>query len=238
MKNETHLSDDAGPRLTRVEYWLMSTALEYCVILPEIVEPGVGELFNKVSHGVTSKLLVEALAGLFSRRWIYAMGPDSDEFYPEAKEIEAMLQYPVILGCDELSMEDRFKAREEMTRYRLTPEGGRQWELFAHPRWDMYITRSGSSDGGGPEQLEGELICSRKGFVEYFLEEVGTIGHQIVEGTVKWDVLTPWQATYWKELPEGHRVRYMFIGEDDWNWTGVPSHVMDYISNRLWCAWQ
>jgi hypothetical protein len=242
MKDEAHLSSDVGPRLTRVEYWLLGTALEYSVSLPSVASPTVEEFYNKDGHGATSKLLAEALANLFTRRWIYAIGPDSNEFYPAAEEIEAMFQPLVISGYDQLSIKDQIAAdkiaSEKMIHYRLTPEGGRQWELFAHPNWDMYITHSGGWGVSGREQRKGEIICPRKCHVEYFLEEVGTIGEQIVEGTIEWDVLTPWEATYWKELPKAYRVRYMFIEESDWDWTGVSFHIMDYIHNRHWCTWQ
>jgi len=200
MKDETQLSSDVGPRLTRVEYWLMEEVVDSKVSLPWVASPNVGDILNKEGHGVTPKLLAEALAGLFSRRWISAfVRSERDEFYPATEEIEAMFQWPVIPGYKQLSPEEQFKAEmiasEAMTYYQLTPEGGRQWEMFAHPNWNLYISHCrGSLQASG--QWEGEIICPTKCFVEQFLTEVDTVGQQGVEGTVEWDVLTPWEATY------------------------------------------
>ena len=32
----------------------------------------------------------------------------------------------------------------------------------------------------------------------------------VIPGSKHWDVLRPWQATYWKELPVGHRLRFNY----------------------------
>ncbi len=38
----------------------------------------------------------------------------------------------------------------------------------------------------------------------------------VVPGSEKWEELSPWQATYWKALPRGNRVRFLIARNPDW----------------------
>jgi hypothetical protein len=92
--------------------------------------------------------------------------------------------------------------------YYLTPKGGSRWESVANPDWSHYISMlSGLNESVGTWNTE--LISSDQQFLEKFFtvdEHVSTVVH--IDGTEVWDVLKPWQATYWKILPLGYRVRY------------------------------
>ncbi|MDM9384717.1 hypothetical protein QUB80_29085 [Chlorogloeopsis sp. ULAP01] len=92
--------------------------------------------------------------------------------------------------------------------YYLTSQGGARWESVAHPDWDRYcVVNIGFNESG--EIAESQVICPSKQFVEKFLSincYVSAVVH--VPGTEVWDVLEPWQATYWKNLPKGYRVRF------------------------------
>jgi hypothetical protein len=99
--------------------------------------------------------------------------------------------------------------------YYLTPQGGAYWETLAHPNWNRYYTCSivdiekftGYLDD---EIYELEMICSDQQLIEQFLKINCYLNlPDVYVGTeVVWDVIEPWQATYWKTLPRGYRVSY------------------------------
>lgn len=100
--------------------------------------------------------------------------------------------------------------------YYLTPQGGAYWENLAHPNWNRYYKFSivdiekftGYLDD---EIYECEMICSDRQLIEQLLNIncYLSVPDVYIPGTeVVWDVLEPWQATYWKTLPRGYRVRY------------------------------
>jgi hypothetical protein len=64
---------------------------------------------------------------------------------------------------------------------------------------------------GNAEPRDGEIIGSDRNLVEQY-DSLSRYDSDIsvVPGSEHWDVLQPWQATYWKELPVGHRLRYKY----------------------------
>ena len=59
---------------------------------------------------------------------------------------------------------------------------------------------------------------------------------QIDPNSVRWTRLTPWQATYWKELPVGHQARYRGKEIDG---DGISPHKYEIWSEklRMWQKW-
>jgi hypothetical protein len=94
--------------------------------------------------------------------------------------------------------------------YRLTPTGGAEWERAARPDWGRYVERSEERhDDGAP--VEHEILSPSAARAEAYLDFVR--GDRLWYGPVSnesiaRDVIRPWEATYWKTLPEGHRIRF------------------------------
>lgn len=105
-------------------------------------------------------------------------------FIPTPEEIIAAMEGELIMG------------------YWLTSQGGARWESASNPRWERYLTTA-----SGPEY---ELIAGgSRQVVEAYLELVPYIrGVTLLPKSIVWEVETPWQATYWKLLPEGHVVSF------------------------------
>lgn len=62
-------------------------------------------------------------------------------------------------------------------------------------------------------------------------------GVRVVPGSERWDAVRPWQATYWKELPAGHRVRFAFDEcEPTHGWDRVPAKLT--LLTDWWCRWR
>ena len=93
-------------------------------------------------------------------------------------------------------------------------KGGGVWETLSRPNWDLF-----DWDSYGLDPNDGEITSTSRKLTEEFLR----VRHQqsfsedlLVPESVKWEILTPWQATYWKELPEGHRVSFLYERNPEW----------------------
>lgn len=95
--------------------------------------------------------------------------------------------------------------------YYLTTEGGAQWEDLAHPNWNRYFHYSCQDKNPKQREYECEVIGTGRAEIEKFLSlsRYISIDEIYIAGTEVWDVVQPWQATYWKTLPSALRVRYL-----------------------------
>lgn len=177
-------------------------------------------------------LLVDTMHKLFAEGLIVAhkFGKSDDCFVLSPKQIEKAL--------------DERKDKKEHY-YRLTKKGGEYWEAFASPQWDYFIYREyGLPDDSGA--WVGELVCMTKDFLEDYFQSLRYHVYEIYENTIKWDVLRPWEATYWKELPIGHRVKFKCKGKKykydpdnpgalDLEW--YDDHDEEWFANQ-WYRWR
>ncbi|HEY0367409.1 MAG TPA: hypothetical protein VGC73_13135 [Pyrinomonadaceae bacterium] len=178
--------------MNKNEYWLLDAVVEAWYPLVWLVSEDVEGSFNKRHHGLEREELVTVLAELFGRGDLLAHRVEkfvSKEFFTPARdEIEAALDGR--LDC----------------LYGLTAQGGARWEEASHPQWERYITAGVYAD-----PKEGEIIGSDPQLVRQY----DSLSHyvwdiSVVADSKRWDVLQPWEATYWKTLPLGHRVRFRF----------------------------
>lgn len=174
------------------EYWILDSVVESWDSLKCLVSEDIEGAFNKRSHGLNRDELVDVLDRLFQRGCLLAKRMEKSIskgfFIPTRKEIEEA--FDGRLNCF----------------YGLTSQGGARWEEVSRPQWERYI-----SDSVYAEPQEGEIIGSDRDLVEQYdlLSRVDS-EISIVPGSKHWDVLRPWQATYWKELPVGHRLRFKY----------------------------
>lgn len=91
--------------------------------------------------------------------------------------------------------------------YRLSQSGGDTWEQFAHPDWNKYLV----SSAGDQNPHEWTLTGTNRDLVQHW-RDLGSnfdAGFPFpLAGTERWELLQPWQATYWKTLPIGHRLKF------------------------------
>jgi len=175
--------------MDKSEYWLLDSVVEAWCPLVWLVSEGIEESFNKRTHDLKRGELVSVLNHLFRRGDLLAKQNES-EFVPAQADIE-----------------EAFDGRLDCL-YGLTSQGGARWEEVSRPQWDRYISAAVYT-----EPNEGEIIGSDRRLIE----EYDSLSHyvwalSVVADSRRWDVLQPWEATYWKTLPLGHRVRFRF----DW----------------------
>ena len=198
------------------EYWLLDSVIEARYPLMWLASEDIEGRFNKRNHGLKRDELVSVLKHLFWRGDLFAQsleksGP-KDRFIPTQNEIEEALEGR--LDCV----------------YGLTLQGGARWEEVSRPHWERYVSAWVYAD---PQ--EGQIVGSDRGLVEKY----DSMSHyvwdiSVVPGSKRWDVLEPWQATYWKELPLGHRVRFSFQWVErlpDWKTEPAISEWLAEINN-------
>jgi len=174
------------------EYWLLDSVVESQCPLAWLVAKNVGEVLNKRDHDLNRDELMSVLNRLFRRGDLLAQrmerAVEKEVFIPTETEIEAALNRR--LDCI----------------YGLTLQGGARWEEVSQPHWERYIY-----DSVYAEPQEGEIIGSDRALVEQYDSLIHYDSEiSVVPGSKRWDVLRPWQATYWKELPVGHRLRFKY----------------------------
>ncbi|MFO1023514.1 MAG: hypothetical protein U0903_22885 [Planctomycetales bacterium] len=86
---------------------------------------------------------------------------------------------------------------DERTYYRLTLLGGTIWEAFATPNWEWYLQEDISTEISAPSYLTGMTEWR----VRHYLENLHLMGYEVDPGTIRWETVGEWEATYWKSLP-------------------------------------
>ena len=182
--------------MERAEYWILDCALETSTPLCGLVSEQIEELFNRGSHGLSRPELIDLLGRMFgggdlvvrelSRRELEKVG---ELFVPDIRQIEAGLR------------------GERNLYYSITEQGGAKWEEVSKPEWSRYV--SGWKYEDPKEFREGEAASMDRELVEEQLSMWSGLGVEIQFFSQKWDRPAPWQATYWKSLPEGHRVTFL-----------------------------
>jgi hypothetical protein len=190
------VQEPTQPRFTRAEYWILEQVVEQGWPLGYLDAENLEELANKPGHGLGRAALLDTLDGLFTAGLIEAgasWGDDAPCRKLSRAELEAALSE---------SGPQPF-CEEPYTGYRLTAKGGFQWEAFARPNWNLYLDLDLGYQTG-----KGSVICTDRQRLEDFFELLAAWDPLVHEGSVRYEEIGPWQATYWKSLPRGWCVHF------------------------------
>ena len=217
---------DMEPRLTRAEYWLLNLVVygSYPINLLSATNPG--EIFNRTGHGLSPERLKEVLWEMFEKEWLEAHIPFIENPKPE----------PVNRSLIEAILDDqgpRYQFGKSLY-YRLTSLGAAIWEAFASPSWDRYLDKGWFGHAG--EAVE--MIGATEWRIQQYFSLIHLDGIIATPNTIQWDEIRPWQCTYWKELPVGYRVRFVFK-EDQPTRAGTcnfDARRLDHLTK--WYDWQ
>lgn len=184
------------------EYFLLTVVREDPAPMQFLADPDRGLGFNLPDPpDLFDEKLVETLARLFERgdiiaqemRWyrdengVACSDCVGDPFMPSRSQIECALRHDFLLY------------------YQFTPQGSARWEIAANVNWDNFIWDLWSLD---PDGLE--ITATSREIIEWYIAREARPfpqkRHVPVSSTIRWETLMPWQATYWKTLPIGHRM--------------------------------
>lgn len=169
-------------------------------------------------------LLVNTLHGLFSEGLIFAhrFGRPEECIELSPEQIENALN-------EKRNMKEHY--------YGLTERGGAHWEAFSSPDWENYIDASyGLQDEA--DIWSGELICMTKKHLEAYFRSLRYYNYDVDENSIRWDIMKPWKATYWKQLPSGHRVRFGYREKESKEDSTIPDPIDQLWYDLLWCEWR
>ncbi len=215
------MTTSLGPSFTRAEFWILGAVLEYRIDMPVLISAELAEALNRRPHGLSAVVIAQALAALFASKLIYAHPEDDDRrtFFPDLAQVKRIL---------------RGARGRKTTYYGLTAKGGRQWEAFAAPDWDMYFDDSVTFKRGSPAAFQ--VIAAREPVAEKYWELLLQAEPGIDAKAVTRKRLRPWHATYWKKLPVGYKISI------PWHEDVPPvggRDLADFKSwtKQRWCGW-
>jgi hypothetical protein len=192
-------SGDCRPSMmTKEEYWLLDSVVYTEYPIEFLLDRNIELVFNRAGHGLTPGQLADVLYHLFHRGDMRAKNMARREPHvvlpPTLSEIRSALAGKLYLS------------------YGLTPRGGARWEAYSSPDWNRYIDAGYRSESGGGA---GEISAGDRHLIEHNLELIAHV-HKIsvLSNSERWDIITPWQATYWKTLPNAHRVRFRYTDNE------------------------
>lgn len=183
------------------EYWVLETAVRSCISLVTIAggDTYLSFQWNKPSHGLSDADLVQLLERLLDAGYIECYMGYSPAARPTAAEIMC-------------AIEARGEEFEQLG-YCLTVAGAALWEQIAKPDWDRFMTDQWYSDEQGTGR-HVEITVGSSQMLEDVIEHGPSCwGITIVSGADDRSIYKPWEATYWKTLPEGHRVTLSYVRE-------------------------
>lgn len=208
--------------LTWGEYWLLETAVRAWTPLGFLVHPEIDQLFNKPGHNLTDHELLAVLLRLLELGDLVCRRGATGPFMPAPDEVEAALV------C-----EPGVRPKNRLC-YGLTEQGGRRWESAARPDWSLYVSNcfhtGAEREPTGERVRLGEIIS-----VDRTRAEACVAGTErpVLSETVTWDRLEPWDVTYWKRLPVGHRVRFRYGPEEPLACGEAPRRSW-HLDNSVW----
>ena len=177
--------------VNRVEYWLLDSVVQ----MDEVSFPEIAYRL-RLSRADT----IEVAHSLFKsgdiRAWVFA----------DAEDLEG--EDDVVLTLAEI---ETIFDRKLDAYYYLTEKGSAKWEAMVNPDWNRYFFHDAN-------QESGEILSSDRDLIEEILSKDSLLHNwALVEGTEEWEILEPWEATYWKTLPRGYRVRYQTFDNRDYH---------------------
>ena len=175
--------------MNKAEYWILRRAVKHYECLRDVA----------YECGLNQAEVAGAANRLFHNGDIKARVATHDEDFEETPN--AYLTMSEIQAC----LDGKLRAY-----YALTPQGGNRWEAVAHADWNRYFEWSSEKYNVESELFDCELTGSNQQLIEELLSiDCYLPSHSIhIPETEIWDVLEPWQPTYWKTLPRAYRVRY------------------------------
>ncbi|MEH2350644.1 MAG: hypothetical protein V7K55_22105 [Nostoc sp.] len=167
--------------MNQTEYLILEFAVTFSPTLTQVAQEEnlfYSEVVNAAHHLFQNG---DILASLYSRE------------DPEKEEISN-----VVLTFDEIQANLNGELPAD---YYLTPQGGAKWEALAHPNWNQFYSGFFSDNSG-------EIIGTQRPMVEKLLAIDCFMDHKHIPGSEVWEVLEPWEVTYWKTLKKGYSVCY------------------------------
>ncbi len=200
----------------RLDFWLLDSVVLFSYPMSWMVGPNIAEVLNCEGHRASDDEVADSFARLFAQGLIEAELPCANWGNGERVRLKSRAEV-----LDALAQ--RSNRPMECTSYDLTSDGGRAWESIARPDWGRFVEEEREDDAimfraASEEQADKYLAYQRDCWIQ-------------THGAVERTRLRPWDATYWKELPEGFEVRVRATNRTD---IVANPHRSEFFSYGPW----
>jgi hypothetical protein len=178
--------------MNRHERWILEAARALRQPIRALTSDGVEEWFNRHHHRLDPAGVANVLRHLLLEDLIVLLPGEGGTLLDDQEELRRLVELRY--------REPLFKT----TFYGLTAAGGAAWEEVSQPDWARYIDSS-----FGIEPNAGEVICADPARAERYVFSPYQ-EHPPLPHSVRRDRLEPWRATYWKTLPTGYRISFLY----------------------------
>lgn len=189
--------------MDKIEYWFLDAAIRQKIPFDWLSAGNVDELLNRPHHSLSQPELLAVLERMFARgdlflEYMNLRGQSSRTQAPSGDELQRAL----------FSVRDPWLGQPERVLYGVTSQGGALWETHSQPKWEYFF-----EEGYGADPDEGEMSAQTRELIEERLALIpfDSFVKDIVSGSIRWSVLQPWEATYWKRLPLGYHVEFTYL---------------------------
>ena len=194
------------------EYWFLDSVVEFELPLGLLTSPVLEETLNRRGHGLDYAEVVKTLLYLFEMGYLFAQRMSN--FLSRRRVIrDSVAGKPIprrLLGQPFTPTRGELEAglrRKEPIDYGLTAQGGAKWESIAQPNWKHYAQIHHGDLYQQTSERAVEVLAMDKALGEQYLFFAKKYPDLFVLSSATWNVLTPWEATYWKRLPMGHQLQ-------------------------------
>ncbi|MEI6231815.1 MAG: hypothetical protein WCT04_02095 [Planctomycetota bacterium] len=200
-------------RFTRGEYWLLESAATLKLPITLLFDTEIDLALNKPGHGMNRRGITGALDALKKRGLIQFTRRNSSEI---------------------ISSSTKALANPTEVYYELTPKGGKQWEAFAAPDWDVFLDTSQCYSKKKPVRCE--IIGQNRERIQRYVD--GLHYDQVFPDpkTIRWKTHRPWRPTYWKVLPIGYSIVFDATIGERISWDTMPMSYYN-LSRPRWYRW-
>jgi hypothetical protein len=225
-EEESMYETPLGPSLTRGEYWLLESVVEAGIPLCWLAWDSLDEAINKQGHGLARPILLQTLDGLFQAGLLEAFH-NLDET-PRRLTIEQL----------DAALDENQTAEQGFFFYLLTERGGAVWEAFAQPRWEQFLQHSVQPSENSLMDT-GHVAGMNKKLVERYVQGLHYLKRAPDPASIQWREHRPWQATYWKVLPEAYEISFDFVPDDEevFSWDELPRSYW-WVYENNWYNWK
>ena len=220
--------------LSACEYWLLDTVLSMYIPTADLLLDDHGGI-NVYPFVLifTKDEIINSFVKLFSTGYLLATRKNGDKnFVPKSREISEALSQ---------------KANHKQSFfYFLTAKGGRKWESLSNPNWDSYTIFYQAGNTNKPNIFAGDVLGTNLSWirkrVNLFLScPISPDGDDLFPMiiTQQSSTIIPYQVTYWKALPKGHRVsfEYKFVAQSSIDSDILISYQEDKIEEVSETYW-
>ncbi len=225
-----------NPSLTRGELWLLNTVVDFSLPICCLKSENLEALLNKAHYGLPLEVIAKDLLNLYHQGLI-----EVEKSYDDENKESELIELTADKLADILTNETRtLPVHFNYHYYYLTEKGGAYWEAFTQADWYWYLLdeywQIDCDNEDSPWQVEvySQNFELLQEFFYGFSEGV------IDKSTVEFSQVDSFAMTYWKKLPNVHKLSFQYdeFTNEDLDLKPLHKSWDRSYCDRRWCEWR